>query len=189
MRIANANGRRLALLALVVVAASLVASGCGSNDETPTTGAEATWADGLCSAFATWKSSIQGVGASLKDVDQLSQAKIEDASKQVSAANDKLVDDVQALGEPPTSGGEEAKSAINNLSQELQASADKVKDATDDVATLTDAVQAVNVASAALLSMSSEIGTTLTTLESLDVADEWKQAFADSESCRSLRQS
>ena len=82
-----------------------------------------------------------------------------------------------------------AKAAIDDLSQELEAQRDKVKDATDDVSTLNDAVQAVNVASGALLSMSSEIGSTMTTLESLDVADEWKQAFADSESCRSLGKS
>jgi hypothetical protein len=44
----------------------------------------------------------------------------------------------------------------------------------------------VNTTSAALLKMSSDISATVATLQSVDAADEWKQAFADSEECQSL---
>jgi hypothetical protein len=168
-----------------------VLAGCGSKNEseTTTTDAEAAWANGLCSAFGSWKSSVQAVGATLQDTSQLSLAKIEEASKNVSEANAKLVDDVNALGEPPSSGGDEAKAAIDDLSKELETSVDKAKEATSDISTLQGALGAVNVVSGALLTMSSDIGATLTTLESLGASDAWQQAFADSESCQSLGKS
>jgi hypothetical protein len=191
VRRATAKTLRLAVVVSTCVALAFALSGCGSKNEseTTTTGAEAAWADGLCSAFASWRSSVAAIGATLQDADQLSTAKIEEASKNFSAANARLVDDVNALDKPPASGGEEAKTAIDDLSKDLETSSDKVKEATSDVSTLQDVVQAVNVASGALLAMSSDIGATLTTLESLGASDEWQKAFADSESCQSLGKS
>jgi hypothetical protein len=182
---------RLAVFVATCVAFAFALIGCGSKNEseTTTTDSAAAWADGLCSALGSWKSSVQAVGASLQDTSQLSVAKIEDAGKRVSDANAKLVDDVKALGTPPSSGGEEAKTAIDNLKKELEDSAGKAKEATSDVSTLQNALQAVNVVSGALLTMSSDIGATLTTLESLGSSDEWQKAFSDSESCQSLGKS
>jgi methyl-accepting chemotaxis protein len=183
----NVNRCRLSGFAAALLLAAVGLTGCGSSDNSDEASQTAAWVNGLCGALTTWKGSIQSVGSSLKDVNQLSKATIEQAASDVSAANDKLSGDLQALGAPPKTGGDEAKAAIDDLSNELKASADDVKSATKDISSATDAVAAVNVASGALLAMSNDISSTLSTLESLDAADEWKSAFTDSEACKSLK--
>src|SRR5215217_5254299 len=89
----------VAILATLLAVLALVATGCGSDDENES--ASATWADDFCGALTTWKGSIESVGDTLKNVDELSKAKIEQAANDVSDANQTLADDVDALGEPP----------------------------------------------------------------------------------------
>jgi hypothetical protein len=177
--------------AALLVVATVALTGCGSSDKSESSDASkaAAWADGLCGAVAKWKGSLESVGATVKDVDQLSKAKLEQASTDVSAANTNLADDLKALGEPPETGGSEAKAAVDNLAKELGESADDIRNATQGISSAQDAVAAVNVATGALLTMSSDISATLATLESLDAADAWKNAFADSEACKSLNKS
>ena len=178
--------RRSAAAAVLVAMVAL--SGCGSsgNDESSAS-EQAAWASDLCGSISTWKASMEAVGSTVKDVDQLSKEKIEQAAKDVSATNAKLEDDLKALGKPPEAGSSEAKAALDDLANELQASADKIRNATEGVSTVTEAMGAVNVASGALLAMSSDISATAATLDSLDAKDTWKQAFTDSEACQSLK--
>jgi small-conductance mechanosensitive channel len=178
--------RRLAAAALL--ASVVLVSGCGGGkSEESSASQQAAWANGLCSAVSKWKASMESVGSTVKNVDQLSKAKIEQASKDVSAANARLEDDLKALGDPPKSGSSEAKAALESLSKELQASADDIRNATKGVSTVTEAAAAVNVASGALLAMSSDISATAARLQSLDAKDTWKKAFTDSEACKSLK--
>jgi len=177
---------RLSVLAAALVLASLAVTGCGGDDDSGSASATADWVDGFCGALTTWKGTLKSVGSSLRDVDQLSKAKIDQAAEDVSNANTTLSDDVRALGSPPETAAPEAKDAVDDLRGELETSANEIEDATKDISTPTNVLQAVNTTSAVLLTMSSDISTTLATLESIDAADEWKQAFADSESCESL---
>src|SRR5215213_9419569 len=176
---------RLSVLAAALVLASL-ATGCGGDDDSGSASATADWVDGFCGALTTWKGTLQSVGSSLRDVDQLSKAKIDEAAEDVSNANTTLSDNVRALGSPPETAAPEAKDAVDDLRGKLETSANEIEDATKDISTPTNVLQAVNTTSAVLLTMSSDISTTLAPLESIDAADEWKQAFADSESCESL---
>jgi len=182
----HAHARQVGAAALAVLALALVA-GCGSGDEQGSP--EAAWANGFCSSLATWKTSVQSAASSVKDVDQLSKAKLQTAAANVADANAQLVSDVKALGSPPKTAGDEAKDEIDSLTGKLRVSADKVKDATGDIGTVQEALTAANVASAALLEMSADISATLSTLESLDATDAWKSAFSDSKACQSLSQS
>ena len=79
--------------------------------------------------------------------------------------------------------------AIQDLSSELENAAQELGTAARDVSSGQDIVHAVSVAGTALQTMSAEISSTVTKLESLDATDEWKQAFSDSSVCRSLRNS
>jgi methyl-accepting chemotaxis protein len=167
-----------------------VIAACGSSDEGSGDAEQANaYANGLCGALSTWKGSIESVGASLKDVSQISAASLEQAANDVSDANSTLADDLDELGEPPDFAGSDAKTAVDDLRDKLGTSVDQIKDATKDVSNVTEAMQAVNTTSAALLTMSTDISTTVTTLESLDAGETWKQAFADSEECKSLGKS
>lgn len=178
----------MALLAALLAVLALVATGCGSDDESESS-ASAAWADGFCGALTKWKGSLESVGETLKDVDQLSKAKIEEAAGDVSDANQTLADDVDALGDPPMAASSTARDAVGELRAELETSADEIEAATQDLSSPTDVLKAVNTTSAALLTMSSDISATAATLQSVDAADEWKQAFADSDACQSLEKS
>ena len=80
-------------------AAAVLAAGCGGlgrqlgSDATPAT---ATWADGLCSAISTWKTSITAIGDTLKDGD-LSKDSLTSAVDDAKSATDTLTSD---LAEP-----------------------------------------------------------------------------------------
>jgi len=95
---------------------------------------------------------------------------------------------VKALGAPKVAGPE-AKASLNSLSGELQTSADQIEEAAQGVTNTQSALAAVSTVSAALLKMSTDISTTITDLQSLNVAEGWKQAFANSASCQSLSKS
>jgi hypothetical protein len=177
----------LAAAAAALTLATVAVAGCGSSDDEGDASATAAWADGVCTAVSTWKGSLQSVGSTLRDLDQLSKAKLEQAANDVSDANAKLADDLDAVGKPPETGGDEAKAAVDNLAKALQGSADDIRDATKDVSSPSDVATAVNVASGALLSMKNDISATADTLNSLDSAETWKSAFADSDACRSLQ--
>jgi len=174
-----------ATLAALLAVCPLVLAGCGSSDDDAS--ASAVWADGFCSALTTWKGDLESVGSTLKGGDALSKATIESAASAVSSANGTLGDDIEALGDAPDTGRTEAKNAVEDLRGQLAKSADEITAATQDVSSPADVLQAVNTTSAALLTMSSDISATVATLASIDAADEWKQAFADSEACKSLR--
>jgi hypothetical protein len=173
---------RTAFVALLLA----VVAGCGSSGEQSS--GEAKWADGFCSSLTPWRTSVQSAAASVKNVDELSKAKLESAAGTVADANAQLVGDLNRLGSPPKTVGSEAKAEVGDLSRKLQASVAQVNEATGDISSAHDALTAANVASAALLEMSADISAALATLESLDAADAWKQAFADSDACRSLGQ-
>ena len=175
-------------VAAALVLAALALAGCGSKGET-TTSAQATWTNGFCGALVTWRDGVRSAGTSLKDLSTLSKSKIDSAATSVKAANEALTSSLKALGPPPKVGTPKAKAAVQDLSTKLAASANEIKGAVANISSGNDIVNAVSVASSALATMASDISATVDQLRSLDAADEWKQAFADSDACQSLKQS
>jgi hypothetical protein len=188
--------RSLSALFAALALAVLGLAGCGGSDDgsgssttTTQSAAEkrAAYADTLCGALATWKNSLTSVATTLKG-GSLTKETLQDAATTVSDANAKLADEVKSLGAPEIAGPQ-AKASLNTLSDELESSADEIDKAAKGVSTAPEAMAAVSTASAALLKMSTDISTTLTELQSLNVAGGWKQAFANSASCQSLNKS
>jgi hypothetical protein len=146
------------------------------------------WADGFCTALDTWRTGLTSIGTTLKDVENLSVAKVEQAAGDLSDANDRLAADVRALGKPPQTAGPEAQAAVEDLSESLRQQAAQIEAATEGLSSPQDVLQAVSVVSGTLVTMSTEISATVTELQSLDAKDEWQEAFADASACRSLEQ-
>jgi methyl-accepting chemotaxis protein len=167
-----------------------LAPACGSGDEGGSaetgTSPSVAWADALCGALTRWQDSLQSVGTKLKD-GGLSREALRESATTVASANHQLVADVHALGSPPRSAGPEARAAVSELSKQLEDSAEKIRGSTQSVSSAKDVVTAVNDASAELLAMSADVSATVSTLKSLDAAETWRQAFQDSEACRSLQ--
>ena len=188
-RVLRAMTRRwLTLSSLTFVGLALVLAGCGSQKSSDEEAA-AAWANDFCGTLTKWKDSVGSIRSTLQDTDQLSKAKLQQAASDLSDANAKLADDLRSLETPPKIAGPEAKTAVQELKNKLQASASQIKNAATGVSSAQEAIQAVGVASGAVKTMSSDISSTLTTLESLDGADTWQKAFADSEACQSLSKS
>ena len=180
---------RTAVAALVAL---LLLAGCGSSNENAsesTTATPASWADSLCGAFATWKTTLTSTASSLQNGGTPTKSQLEQAANTVSDATAKLSSDLKALGPPPKTGSTEAKAAVQDLSTQLQSSADQIKSATKNVSGANGVLQAASAVSTAFASMSTDILSTVAKLQSLNATDEWKQAFADSQSCQSLKKS
>jgi hypothetical protein len=181
--------RWLTLSCLTFVGFAIVLAGCGSSNKSSEEEAAAAWANDFCGALTKWKGSVSSVASTFKNPSELSKAKLEQAAADLSDANAQLSDDLKSLEAPPKVAGPEAKTAVQELRNKFQASASQIKSAASGVSTAQEAVQAVGVASGAVQTMSADISSTLTTLESLDGADTWQKAFADSEACKSLSKS
>ncbi len=123
---------RLPSFALVLVLAVL-AAGCGSKSSEPTSPAD--WADGVCSAITTWKSSITSSADSLKG-GNLTQDSLKSAGDDMKSATDTLESDLKDLGKPDTQSGQQAKDSLDQLSSDLKTDSDSIKTAVDDVTDL-----------------------------------------------------
>jgi polyhydroxyalkanoate synthesis regulator phasin len=178
-----ARTRLLVPLAALLLLPAVLA-GCGSSDNSS---AEATWAQGFCSALGTWKTSVETAGKTLADVKNLSKTTAEQSVTDISDANAKLVDDLNALGKPPGSAAPEAKATLQDLGTQLKHSADQVKAAMKGVTSPQDLLTAVSAMATTASATATAVSETITKLESLDASDKWKQAFDDSDACTSLK--
>ena len=80
-------------------------------------------------------------------------------------------------------------SQLDTLSNELNTSADQIEHAAKGISSTQDALAAMGTVSSTLIKLSTDISTTVTELQGLNVAQGWKQAFANSASCQSLSKS
>jgi hypothetical protein len=165
---------------LLLVPAAL--AGCGSSSSP-----EADWAQSFCDALGTWKSSVTTAGKTLTDTSNLSKNTAQQAVNSISSANTKLVSDLKALGKPEGSSGPEAKSAVQSLSTQLEKDATTVKNAMNGVSTTQELLSALPTMANAASSAATSVSDTIRQLESLDTSDKWKQAFEDSDACKSLK--
>jgi hypothetical protein len=177
--------------------ASLALAGCGgsSKDSESTTtttqstaATQAAYANSLCGSLLTWKNSLASVAKTFQS-GNLTKEKLKQSATTVSDANKRLADDLDTLGTPPKIGGPKAKAAVNKLSNELNSSADQIEKAAKGISTAQDALTAVSTVSSTLIKLSTDISTTITELQGLNVAQGWRRAFANSATCQSLSKS
>jgi hypothetical protein len=183
-------------LALALVAALAVAGCGGSSKESESTttttqstaATQAAYANSLCGSLLTWKNSLTSVATTFQS-GNLTKEKLKQSATTVSDANKRLADDLDTLGTPPKIGGSKAKAAVNTLSNELNSSADQIEKAAKGISTAQDALAAVSTVSSTLIKLSTDISTTITELQGLNVAQGWRRAFANSATCQSLSKS
>lgn len=165
-------------VALLLVPAAL--AGCGSSSSP-----EADWAQSFCGSIGTWKTSVTDAAKTFTDTSNLSKATAQQAVSTISSANTKLVDDLKALGKPSGSSGSAAKADVQDLSKQIQDGGATVKNTMQGVSTTQELISAIPTLAGAASSAASSVSATITKLESL--SDTWKQAFEDSDACKSLK--
>jgi hypothetical protein len=191
---------RLLILGAVVAGVAVLAAGCGSSSSsststpttttstaTTTTGASATdaWANGVCSAFATWQASIKSALTSVKN--NPSKDALTSAANDAKSATETLASDLKGLGKPDTTAGQQAKASLDQLSKTLTNDVDTIKTAVSGASSASDLASAVSVAKTTLTAMGKEITSTVNDLKSLDTKGELEKAFAQSTACSSLK--
>ena len=176
------------LVAAAVATAVLLAAGCGgssdssSSDTSPT----ATWADGLCSALNTWKSSLTETVNTVKD-GSLSKDSLTTAVDDAKSATETLTSDLEGLGKPDTEAGQQAKDSIDQLSTDLKADMTKIEDAVNGASGASGILSAVSVVTSTLVAMGTQVTSTITDIQGLDAKGELKSAFDQSASCQELQ--
>ena len=118
------------LLLLPVLAVALLAAGCGGSDD-ETSGAS-DWANSVCSAVSTWKTSVSSAATSIQG-GNLSENSLESAVDDVTDATKTLADDLKDAGRPDTADGQKAKGVVDQLAGEIEDGAQKIGDAVDEL--------------------------------------------------------
>jgi hypothetical protein len=124
-RTAGSRALAVTVAAVLVLGASACGGGKKSDTTTSTSGSSATvsvkWANGVCSAFTEWKTTLQQVKTTLKG-GNLSVAQLTQALGQAKDATNKLAQSLQQLGMPDTPDADEAKTNIAEIKSALSAS-------------------------------------------------------------------
>ena len=162
------------LAVLAVLAAGCGGGGGGSSD----TESAQDWADGLCSALNTWTDSLKSAGQSLSG-GNLSKNSLE------SAGND-VKDDLNGLGKPELSSGDQAQQSVEDQSNKIQQDVDKVEGAVKDAQSGGSVLSALPTVTSTFAAMGAQVQTTFDDLKKLDPKGELESAFKNASSCKSL---
>jgi hypothetical protein len=171
-----------------VVLLALLAAGCGgSDDDSSASGTSSTeeWADSLCSAVRTWTSAITSSVNSIQG-GSISKDALESSANDVKSATETFVDDIKGLGKPDTDAGDQAKSSVDQLADQLTSETNKIEDAVQDASGVQGILSAVSVVTGTLATMGSQLTSTVQELRGLDAQGELESAFNDAESCQNL---
>jgi hypothetical protein len=175
-------------LALVVLTAAVAAAGCGggsskSSSSSSNTSSADDWANGLCSALVTWTNSVKSATGSLKG--GVSKGSLESATSDIKTASNTLVTDLTGLGKPDTKGGQQAKDAVDQVSDEIDQDVKNMQNAVDKISA-TGVVPAASSVASTLTTMGSQIGSAAGKIGDADPAGELKKAFQNSSACKTL---
>src|SRR5262245_13820232 len=81
----------------------------------------------MCSALSDWQNSVQAAGADVSKGD-LSRSRRGKPASGVGDASKPLRGDLDSLGKPPTETGDKAKSALNQLGDDLNRNLEAIRD-------------------------------------------------------------
>lgn len=169
---------------LAVLAAALLAAGCGgSDDETPSA---TEWADEVCSAMSTWIGSVSSATEALGD-GGLSEDGFESAVDDVREATQTLTDDLQEAGRPDLDAGQEAEASLDELADDIDENVQELESAVEGVSGAGDVLNAVSLITGTLSTMADQVSTAFEQLGQLDGAGELEEAFEEADACSDLR--
>jgi hypothetical protein len=182
-RAPGAGIRVSAAALLTLLAVALVATGCGGDDSDSS--ANDAYADGVCTAIATWQQQVQTIATSLSG--GISKTSLQTAITQAETATKTFATQVAAVPSPDTSEGQAAKQQVDQLSSSLTSTVDSAKSTAAQIPSNASA-GTVAAALAGLAPQVKSLATTAqTTLASLqNAAGSLASAFKDNSSCQNL---
>jgi hypothetical protein len=172
-------------LAALLVSLTVLAAGCGKSKPPPT---PADWANGVCSAVSTWKTSITAAVDSV-EAGNVTKDSVTKAADDAKNATNKLTDDLKKLGKPNTSAGAQAQKTVDQLSTQVSDGVDTIQATVKNISSLSSALSAVTTVSTTLKTLSTDISTAFSTLSKLEPGGELQQAFKSAPDCAPFRSS
>jgi methyl-accepting chemotaxis protein len=176
---------RLLVPAAVVLAAALLAAGCGGSDDEPEANSATVWAGQLCTALSGWVTVVKNTANGLK-AGNLDKESLASAGNDVKTATTTLVDEVKDLPTPDTDAGDQAKEEVDQLADNLQKGADDIESAVDDLNDSGSVVSAATTVGTTLATMQSEMRSTVNSVRELDAQGDLRTAFQDAVPCQEL---
>jgi hypothetical protein len=174
---------RLALAALLV-SLTLLAAGCGKS-KSPSA---ADWANGVCSALSTWKTSITSAVDSVTS-GNLTKDSVKSAADDAKNATNKLTSDLKKLGRPNTNAGAQAQQTVDQLSNQVSSGVDTIQTTVKNVSSVSSGLAAVSTVSATLKTINTQISAAYRTLSNLDPGGELQKALQSAPDCAPFRKS
>ena len=174
------------LLAACLLSLALLAAGCGGDDGSSGQTAPDEWADGFCSALATYTDDLAAIAEPLTDASSLTEDNLQEAAEDAQDATEALAEDMRSLGSPDTISGDQVDGAVEALATELEAGAEELESAVADVSSDADVPAALGSVTTTLSELSREVGRALQAIEDADPNGELETAFEDAESCGEL---
>jgi uncharacterized protein involved in exopolysaccharide biosynthesis len=173
------------LVAVAVAGLVLSASACGGGKKSDTTSASTEWAGSVCSAFTTWKNSLQDIKTNLTEggLSSLSSSQLRQAGRQAESATQTLARSLDKLGKPDTANGQEAKDNLKTLENSLTDSMNTIESAVPRNPSMADLLSALPTVQTEFTKMSNDLKTAVGNLKQSDPGGELEKAFKDAPSC------
>ena len=172
----------LGAIATAALVLSVAACGGGGKNTTSTaaggTSAEA-WANGVCSSFTTWKSSLEG--AKKDFTSQPSESQLRQTGRDIERATETLARSLRQLGQPNTAQGQAAKQSLDTLATSLEDGKNKID---QELKSGDGLMLQVAVMGTTLTKMANNFRLAGSNLKGLAPGAELQQAFRQASACK-----
>jgi hypothetical protein len=173
----------------VTVVLLLAVAGCGGDDDDGGgQSASEEWVSGLCSAAATWRSSLEDTVSQFGSPSDLTADSLRQAVNDGLDATETFVDDVRGLGRPETEASQEASSIVDSMADDVESTKDDLRDtfgSGDD--SLPELISKLSVAGQQIQQMGAELQSSFTELQNLDGGQELKDEIDANADCDAAR--
>jgi hypothetical protein len=160
----------------------LVVAACGGGGQTTTTEGGTTaeaWANGVCSSFTTWKSSLEKVKTDFTS--QPSPAQLQKAGQDIEHATQTLATSLKQLGTPETAQGQAAKQSLDMLATSLESGMNKINQELKSGGGVLSQVMTIGTT---LTMMANSLKLAGSNLKSLAPGADLQQAFQQASACQ-----
>jgi hypothetical protein len=171
-------------VAAAVLVFSVAACGGGGNTTTAAGGVSAEqWANGVCSSFTTWKTSLES--AKNEVTSQPSPSQLRKAGRQIERATETLAQSLRQLGTPDTAQGEAAKKNLDTLATNIDSGLNKLKQTLNSSSSgVAGTLAQISTISATLSGMAADLKLAGSNLMNLAPGADLEQAFHQASACQ-----
>jgi hypothetical protein len=181
---------RLVVVAVLAGTFATIGTGCGGGGAS----SEEKWADDVCGRIADWQDDLvkiaDDVGTQLQTPDAASAQTIRTGVEDGVEATQDLVGDLRGIDAPDTEGGSEAKQELDDLSSQLDTTAERAKTALDRVPESATAAELIGAVSGVLGNLQSLIAQARSALQAIQrKGADLRTGFEQADACDDLQAS